>query len=210
MANRTTGRAPANKTAAPADGKVFAEKARKAKGSYQKHGPVVSIDKYNAMYEAYMAEQSAAAVAKATGVDRRTAQRYIERGDPGRNLRPLRMRYQAVVTRAQERQDYTLAQARAEVQGAARVLLNRVAARIKVLDPDEVDANKLPSFLKDLQVVLERTLGVADASVEVRTEGRFQRWTLEELVTYATTGQAPEHDVSVAPTSAANYKAREG
>jgi len=208
MANRTKGKAPPNKTVAPADDKVFAEKARKAKGKRPK-GPAISIDTYNAMYDAYMAQQSAAYVAKTAGVDRRTAKRYIERGDPKRNLRPLKQRYQAVIQSAQQKADYDLATARAEVQGAARVMLHRLAERIRLLDPDELDANRVTTSLKDLQVVLERTLGVADASVEVRAESRFADWSLEELVEFAVKGVAPTHDRSVAPTSAAAYKGRE-
>lgn len=209
MANRTKGRPPANKSVAPATDKVFGEKARKAKGKRPK-GPAITIDTYNAMYDAYMAVQTAAHVAKTCKVDRRTARRYIDKGDPKRNLRPLAERYRNVVTRAQQKQDYTLAEARAEVQGAARVLLNRLAERIRFLDPDELDANQVARHLKDLQVIIERTLGVADASVEVKAESRFTRWSLQELMEYAVTGTAPEHDASVATTSAASYKANEG
>lgn len=207
MANHTKGRTPPNKTAAPARDKVFQEKVRKAKGKRPKGRPV-TIDVYNAMYAAYMEQQSARYVAEQCGVDRRTALRYVDKGDPKRNLRPLKDRFDAVQTQAQTKQDYDLARARSEVQGAARVMLARVAQRIASVDPAEIDANRLATILKDTQVVLERTLGVADASVDVRAEGRFAHWTLEELIDFATKGVAPEHDRSTASTSSTTYKQR--
>ena len=199
LKGRRSGRAPANKTVAPAKGKVFKEKVRKAKGK-KRSGVPLSLDKYNQMYLAYQETQSAAHVGRVCGVSARVAAKYINQGDPTRNLRPLKDRFDSVVSQAQSKQDYGLEVMRKEMQLAARALFAKAAKRIQGMNPTEIKANFLPQWLKDLQVVLERTEGVADATVQVRGVGRFDNWTTDELMTFFQTGKFPIHDVMAAPT----------
>lgn len=77
---------------------------------------------------------------------------------------------------SQRQQDYTLAVCRDEYQKIARALLAKTAKRIQALKPDEIKPFLLPRLLKDLQAVTERALGVADATVKVESENRFERW----------------------------------
>ena len=105
-----------------------------------------------------------------------------------------------MLEQAQTKQDYGLEVMRKEMQMAARALFAKAAKRIKGMEPTEIKAQYLPLWLKDLQVVMERTVGVADATVQVRGGGRFDNWTTDELMTFFKTGKFPSHDVMSAPT----------
>jgi hypothetical protein len=89
-------------------------------------------------------------------------------------------------------EDYSLVKARRDVQTAARAFLLRVAKRVQNLDPAELDANQLAKQLETTQRVIERTLGVADATVEVRGPDKWDGWTVDEMLAYAQTGEKPE------------------
>jgi hypothetical protein len=218
--SRPTGRAPANKTIAPATDKIFKEKVAKEKKKEENRkakglGPtkeipgMISIEKYNAMYQAYTERQSISHVAKVCSVNATTAKKYVEKGDPKRNLRPLKDRYSSVIVNAQQKQDYTLATLRGEVLAASRVFLHRVAMRIKTLDPDDLSPDAIGKHLKDIQVTAERCLGVSDATITVKQESRYADWSEEELLNFFKTGVTPEHDRSVAPISSAQMSSKE-
>jgi hypothetical protein len=96
---------------------------------------------------------------------------------------------------AQARQDYTLEMARGEMQKIARVLLVKTAEKIRMLSPSEIEPDLLPRLLTGLQKIIERTMGVADATVKVQTDDPFALWSLDELMTYAQTGKMPEHEI---------------
>ncbi len=152
-----------------------------AKKNKRKVG-AITIDKYNEMYTAYQENQSPDSVAKKCGVHRDTATKYIEEGDPSRNLRPLRDRFQKVMEGAQARQDYTLEMARGEMQRVARVLLVKAAEKVRQLQVNDIPATLLPRLLTDLQKVIERTMGVADATVKVQTDDPFALWSLNDFL----------------------------
>jgi len=197
LKGKKTGRKPPNKTIAPKDD--WHEKVRQAKQSTKKggKGKQLTIDQVNAAYAAYVKEQSAEHVARETGINPTTAAKYINNGDPARNIRPFKDRLARVVDRAQEQQDYTLANAREEMQRIARALLMKTAQRIQSLDPNDIKPFLLSKHLKDIQVIIERTMGVADATVKVDSEDRFARWELDELMEFVKTGTVPEHDMMV-------------
>jgi hypothetical protein len=85
--------------------------------------------------------------------------------------------------------------ARGEIQRLARALVIKAAERIKALKPEEIKAELLPRILGDMQRVIERTLGVADATVRVESNDPFYDWTMEELLEYAKTGKLPKHEL---------------
>lgn len=172
--------------------------------------PIISIDTYNRMYEAWCARQTAAHVMETCHVNRTTADRYIERGDPSRKLPAIRARWERTMQAAQMAEDYSLVKERREVQTVARAFLQRIAKRIGELEPKELDANKLIAQLQTTQVVLERTLGVADATVAVQQDDRFRGWSNEDLLEFAKSGTAPEHARGAdAAANAASNKRRD-
>jgi hypothetical protein len=155
--------------------------------------PLISIATYNQMYAAWCERQTVQHVMDTCGVNRTTAERYVEKGDVTRKLPAIRARWENAVQRAQAAEDYTLVKERREVQTVARAFLQRVAARIAKLDPSELDANKVIVQLQVTQTVLERTLGVADTTVSVQHDDRFRGWSNEELMEFARTGTTPPH-----------------
>lgn len=193
LKGRKTGRSPANKTVASEN--LWKRKKREAKLN-PRSGGTLTIDQYNACYEAYVVRQSGNHVAKSTGINLKTAIKYINEGDPKRNLRPLKDRFMEVVQRAQDKQDFTLEIARTQMQGVARALLARMSARITAMDPSELDADGLAAGITKVQGVIERTLGVADQTVKIDgSKSRFDTWTDEELFTFFETGKRPDHDI---------------
>jgi hypothetical protein len=153
----------------------------------------ISVDLYNAMYAAWCERQTVAHVMKACRVNRQTAERYVERGDPKRKLPPLRARWERTQQAAQMAEDYSLVKARREIQTVGRAFLQRVAQRIANLDPADLDPNAVIKQLQTVQVVLERTLGVSDATVTVRGGDRFDNWATEDLLEFARSGQLPDY-----------------
>jgi hypothetical protein len=192
--------APGNKQVSRADGKPD-------------RTPQISIDKYNELYAAYHERQTINHLVKTCHVSQDTAKRYVEKGDPKRNLMPIKDRWQRTQQQAQMAEDYSLVKARREVQTVARAYLQRVAARISKLDPAELDANKVASQLQVTQSVLERTLGVADATVAIQAEDPFHGWSTEELMEFAASGTMPEHARGIdnlAAAATARRKSAEG
>lgn len=196
LKGRKTGRRPGNATVVNS-GKKWEQEKRKAKQSGKKAGRL-SIKDYNSCYKAYQIKQSAAYVADQVGISEKTAKRYIEKGDPSRNLRPLKDRFDGVMARVQEDEDYSIVVARREMQMISRALLAKFAKSIRELDPAKIKPFMLTRGLKDLQVILERCLGVADATVDVQIKSRFDGWSYDELMTFVETGTVPEHDVAPA------------
>lgn len=152
-------------------------------------GRRIKIEIYNKMLAAYLEKQSAAYVAKTVGVAERTALRYIEHGDPERNLQPLKKRLKTINDLARQQQDYDLARARSEFQKAARAAFIKAAQRIQDMEPGELDANKIPDHLQKLMAVIERAFGEAEHTHEIR--GRFAGWSAPELIAYLEEGAHP-------------------
>jgi len=155
--------------------------------------PTISIDVYNALYEAFCERQTVRHCARVCQVSQQTATRYIEKGDPSRHLRAIRARWEQVQRNAQQAEDYSLVKARRDVQTAARAFLMRIAAKIQKMQPDDLDANGIGRQLEVTQRVIERTLGVADATFEVRGQDKWAGWTVDEMLLFAETGERPAH-----------------
>lgn len=56
----------------------------------------LSPEQHDRLWRAYLVHKTVSAASRMAGVARKTARRYIERGDPARGLRPLRQRLQEV------------------------------------------------------------------------------------------------------------------
>lgn len=159
---------------------------------FHRKAPIISVDTYNKMYAAWCERQTRQHVSDTCRVNLETAERYIEHGDPKRRLPAIRKRWERTQEAAQMAEDYSLIKARRDVQTVARAYLQRVAGRVAKLDPAELDANRIAQQLQTIQVVLERTLGAADATVQIQGEDRFRGWTADELMEFAKTGTAPD------------------
>lgn len=140
-------------------------------------GKQVSIGKYNEMLAAYCEQQSAEYVSKQCRVHWRTAEKYIERGDPDRGLEPLRKRFGRIVRQAMRKSEQTLAEARAVHLRATQDLLTKYEAAIAELEPSELGANGLVQGLSKLIELREKMLS---ASVKVHPISLFV--TLVEVV----------------------------
>lgn len=165
------------------------EKA-KAQGRIRRSTPVVSPETYQRMYAAYLERQSAAHVSRVTGVAETTALKYIEKGHPKRGMDPLRDRFKRIQDMTRQQQDYDQAQAWAEFQKAGRAAFMKVVQRIQSMDPEELEANKIPEHLNKLMTLIERTMGGAEHTHEIK--GQFATWNIAELRAYLEDGIVPE------------------
>lgn len=183
-----------------------------AGNKYHRRAPIITTEKYNQMYAAFCERQTARHVARTCQINSETANRYIEKGDPKRRLPAIRERWERTQRNAQMAEDYDIVKARREMQAVARAHLGKVAQRIRDLNPGDLDANNLARSLQSLQIVLERSLGVSDSTVTIRTDDRFSTWSTEELLEFARTGTTPVHarggDAAIA-AGAARRKANE-
>lgn len=194
-AHPVTGRGlpPANRTVAPATDKVWAEKSRKARQKPPSNLGL-SLDKYNAGYKAYVEDQTYTHVAQALGVDHRTAKKLVEEGYPHKGWRPYRERFARATAAAHEKEDYTLTQMRAEVLTVSRALFTKLAARIRALVPEELAADRIPAHLQKAFETMRAALGEPDQTVRHQVDDPFRDWSVEEMVRYIQTGQAPARD----------------
>ena len=87
--------------------------ALKLKGSRPRKAGKISLEKYEAMYEAYCKKQAAKYVARTCGVSSAAATAYVNYGDPVRNLPPIGERWLVQTAKIRD------AVATAEVYGAA-------------------------------------------------------------------------------------------
>jgi len=69
----------------------------------------IDRSKVDKMFKAYVENASAYHVHKVTGVSIQTVQKYIDHGDPGRNIEAFRTRYDRVTSRADALADEKLA-----------------------------------------------------------------------------------------------------
>lgn len=160
---------------------------------------VLSLDKYNTMWAAYQENQATASVARVAGVSETCAQKYIDRGDPSRGLRPLRERLARSLEQQQRHEDYSLSRARDDQLRIARAALAKLAQRIASADPTQIPEQQMTKMLREVQLVMDRAYGLMDApgAGGAQQEGRFTRWTEEELAAFLEEGTLPLHDVSI-------------
>jgi hypothetical protein len=191
---------------------------RGAKGTRANKGkpPRISSDTYNKLWLAYNEKQVLDYCAKKAGVNRRTAERYIDGpGAPEYMMHPIAARYARVQSTAQDEEDLTLAKFRSEmlkdvilpsmkIVMSERVLLSKdAAARLeeaqKAKKGDKIKGARvgLESLTRSIDRMIrlgEKMLGGADIKVEGSggIERKFADWTEEELLEYGTTGKVPE------------------
>ena len=141
--------------------------------------------KVDEMWAVYQAHQSIREVSQRCAVHHRTALRYcrVERWD---------QRLEEIRAKAQEKADYSLAEAMADSLKLVRSYKTKLAEAIKtkVIDDEDVTASEVERVVKLEAYVL--------GGVESRQEivGTFANWTDEELEEYARTGKLPNRQGS--------------
>jgi len=186
-------------TPATAAEQAWREKVVAARKERRKPAPL-PIDKYNAMWQAYQENQSTVSVARVAGVSETCAQKYIDKGDPSRGLRPLRERLVRATEQVQRQEDYTLQRARHEQLQLARAAQGKLARRITTADPERIPEALMAKMLRELQAVMDRAFGLLDQDGgrdARRAEGRFARWTDAEIEQFLADGTVPAHDVAL-------------
>lgn len=178
----------------------------------------VDVGTYNAMWTAYCEKQSIEHVVKVIRTSRRisrsTVERYVSgKGDPRRGLDPIAERWRRAQTFAQAEEEMSLARYRKQqfdlvgrtiklLTGELALLQADVKRRVedyqhnKGLTPPEValSVDKLTKSIDQMVRLGERLLGGPDSVSETRGDSRFAAWTEEEMIEFAATGRAPEHD----------------
>jgi len=111
----------------------------------QDNGQAISIEKYDVMWSAWQEKQSIAHAARAAGIARATARRYIDEGDASRGLEPLRDRLIKVRLDAARKADRDNAMDRAQLIRSADRLQAVVDRQIDRLEEDLTAGVKDPA-----------------------------------------------------------------
>lgn len=152
--------------------------------------PRVSLETYQRMWEAYQEKQSVEHVRRRVGISWRTADKYIDKGDPSRGLEGLRDRFARVMQKAQRQEEYGLARARADTLKLIRAYKSKLAQRIKAIDLK--DMSTAIGVELDRVARLEDEMLMKAPPVDQTAESLFAGWTEEELEEYAKTGRWPD------------------
>jgi len=162
------------------------------------YNPQITIDKYNEMWKAYVEHGTISGVARAVGVSRQTAKRYIDNGDPKRSLRSFRQRVRDVVERIQDEEDIdyekSMSKALQLVNKYEGIISKKIDSMIS--SDGEVTDLALASIPAELSAVLEKLaktksflLGGPDSRSEIK--GRFDTYNKSELMAFIQTGKEP-------------------
>lgn len=101
-------------------------------------------EQYEEMWQAYCREQTIAGVARLCNVSEGTARRYIVRGDPKRNLRPLLDRWKEARAKVDKEEINDLAQAQRGSLKAAQYAKEIAIRQLKRLKRDKNGAFRDP------------------------------------------------------------------
>jgi hypothetical protein len=177
----------------------------------------VTADVYNAMWRSWCKCQSIQGVADEVGVDDQTVKRYVDGpGDPSKGMEPIRARWLRVEARAQTEEELTLLTYRKRKMELVEEMIGSVSDELKLVRAEVqsriaeylkeagkpgapaprviAGIDKLSTALDKLVRLGDKLMGGADITTEQRGgTGKWQGWTTEELVEYATTGVIPEH-----------------
>lgn len=159
--------------------------------------PPISIEKIEAMFEAYTEKQSIAHVSKAAGVSYPTAKRYIEQGDAKRGIEPLAFRLRRLVRQVARKTERKVAYGHAEQMAETAVQLqgldDLIFEAVNVLK-GKLDSTKLrlTDVAKAIQVRNQVVQMLAEktetTTVEEVIGSYFDGWTPEQIRAYGETG----------------------
>lgn len=150
----------------------------------------IAVSTYQKMWAAYQQRQSVEHVRKACRVSWRTADKYIDEGDPTRGMEPLRDRFAKVMQKAQRDEDYGLVKARRDTLTLIRAYKTKLANRIKTITTDNMSAS-IGNEIDRIARLEEELLTKAPPSDQT-AEALFEGWTDEEMEAYAQTGKWPD------------------
>lgn len=111
---------------------------------------ILPLEVVNQMWEAYQREQSERAVARAAGISRKAAHRYIHYGDEYRGIEAFRTRLANVNKKAADKKDRDAVKVRAEsIQLIAEAKAKYwQALRAKQIDPADLKPGDLDTILR--------------------------------------------------------------
>jgi len=200
----------------PNDGSLIPSSTKKGVKKVRKpplrKSPFISIDKYNALQDAYYKKQNINAAAEAAHVTFKTAKYYIEGpGKPEAGLVAIKQLWLDVQVEAQEQKQMTLLKFHEEQAKELSEIINTALAELKLIRAETTQRLKrfrdsggsaietgatlsaaLMSYERGVRL-MERFLGAPDATLEHRGEDRYKNWTDDEITEYMTTGKVPEH-----------------
>ena len=155
--------------------------------------PHITIEQYEALFKSFSERQLVEPAAKAAGVGKNTAYKYIHGdGDPAAGMPPLYPRWLKLQADSAKKADNSLAKLRAKNMKIADVIMNRLTDKLlHHFDVDKLSEDKVAAQFKDTALIRERVLGAADTTVAVKGDGQFEGWTLQEKIEYGLTGKIP-------------------
>ena len=161
-------------------------------------GTKIPLDKVEKMFTAYSKKQTMSAIQEATGVSEHTASKYVNKGDPSRQLLSFKDR----LAKRRDLQDKRIAATLADneqtlleaTMGALAIVRYALVGFSEKMENKEdigIDPHRIPGMLKDLSGIIRYAKGDPDAKKEV--EDKYKQWTTEELTEYYLQGILPEH-----------------
>ncbi|MEN6368482.1 MAG: hypothetical protein ABFD77_02150 [Thermotogota bacterium] len=193
--------------------KAPAADARAPQKKKRRLPPQLTVEKYNALQDAYFEKQVIDHAAKAAGVKFSTAKFYIEgEGRPDHGMPPIKQVWLDVQVEAQEKKQLTLLRFQTEQSkqleeivettlGELKLVRAEVVRRMKRykdsggadLEPGATMAGALRNYERAVKL-MERMLGAPDMTVATGGgEERYKNWSDAEIMEFMTTGQIPVH-----------------
>lgn len=163
---------------------VVAESARPSGRRGGKDGEPVDRATYEAMVAAWAERGNVNYTAKTCHVTRDTVRKYVNEGDPARDMPPIRERAKAIVAAVEARTDAAIVEAEVEMAeisvASKRVALQQLKRRIE--DQETFGAESLGAFISHVDKLDCRLKGVAGATIKVEiTDGRTRDELLDVL-----------------------------
>lgn len=155
-----------------------------------KGAPKIKVSTYQKMWKAYQQKQSVEHVRRTCRVAWRTADKYIDEGDPSRGMEPLRDRFAKIMEKAQRDEDYGLVKARRDTLKLIRAYKTKLARRIASIEEKDMSAS-IGSEIDRVARLEEEMLTKAPPS-DQSVEALFEGWTDEEMDEYSKTGKWPD------------------
>lgn len=176
------------------DPKTLPLKGTQKQGDGRHNSQGISVEKYNEMAEAFWEVQSANHVARTCKVTNATAKKYIEKGDPRRNLPPIRDRWNARVEEVIEEQDETWTDTMrhwAKILKKGRSILEE---RLGQIVPEDISPEKLFELMGKMLKDESFVKGGPDSRYELSADP-LDKLSIPELIDYIEKGNLPGQDM---------------
>lgn len=146
------------------------------------------MDVYHAMRDAYYVKQTIESVSKACRVSPTTARKYILKGDKKRGLPAIHDLFESSESTMLKKEGLTLTEARKHHLKLTNEIFDKFVSAIAEMDPKDLRPHNLINGLEKIIRLREDLLTPVDDS---SPESRFDGWTEQECLDYATQGILP-------------------